>query len=289
MPKERITGGYILLSRRLIESEIWDKPPMYLKVWIYILTKARHKATDRYSRGEMLISIPELQEACSHRVGYRVEKPKKHEIDNILRWLRRAGEGQHGYDSEEHTNTPMITTTKTTRGMVVKVHNYNVYQDPKNYEYDSAYDNGNDNATTANTTMLRQGSDTIHKNVKNVEEGKNVKNEKKRDSAGYNSEVFRILENRGVDIKNPNITLKISNKMDGIDDIQYLHEAINIAERKGVMKDAFVYKIIENWFDDGKTTFADLVAMKDKQSSKVPQYGTPNSQEQKDAYSHFDF
>jgi len=42
--KTYIPGGYILLSRRLIESEIWDKPPMYLKVWIYILTKARHKA-----------------------------------------------------------------------------------------------------------------------------------------------------------------------------------------------------------------------------------------------------
>ena len=79
-----IFRGYILLSRRLIESEIWDKPPMYLKVWIYILTKARHKANQKFSRGELLISIPEIQEACSHKVGFRKVKPTKTKFTTLL-------------------------------------------------------------------------------------------------------------------------------------------------------------------------------------------------------------
>lgn len=262
MPKDRISGGYILLSRRLIESEIWDKPPMYLKVWIYILTKARHKATDRYSRGEMLISIPELQEACSHKVGYRVEKPKKHEIDNILRWLRRASEGQHGYDNEEHTSTPMITTTKTTRGMVVKVHNYNVYQNPKNYEYDSAYDNGYDNATTTNTTMLRQGSDTIHKNVKNVEEGKNVKNEEQLTSVRdeYEKLIMPITAN---DYENINAWLGIFKSSDVI------IKAINIASDSGNRRMNYINGILKNWRATGLDTIEKIEADQEQRKNRM--------------------
>jgi len=37
-----IPGGYILLSRKLIESEIFKKPPLYIKVWNYLLLKAQH-------------------------------------------------------------------------------------------------------------------------------------------------------------------------------------------------------------------------------------------------------
>ncbi|TDM15860.1 hypothetical protein ERX55_01530 [Macrococcus bovicus] len=143
--------------------------PLHLKVWLYILMKARHEAdeTKGFERGECLISIPEIQEVCSYKVGYRTEKPTKHQIDNILRWLRKTSEATNEYD----VNTPMITTTKTTRGMVVKVHNYNVYQDPKNYEYDKESDNEN----TTNTKRLRQQPDTIHKNVKELKNDKEIK------------------------------------------------------------------------------------------------------------------
>ena len=35
--------GYIKLSRRLLSSDIWFKPPLYLKVWIYLLCQASHQ------------------------------------------------------------------------------------------------------------------------------------------------------------------------------------------------------------------------------------------------------
>lgn len=277
MPKKFIRGGYILLSRRLIESEIWDKPPMYLKVWIYILTKARHKAADRYSRGEMLISIPELQEACSHRVGYRVEKPKKHEIDNILRWLRRAGEGQHGYDSEEHTNTPMITTTKTTRGMVVKVHNYNVYQDPKNYEYDSEYDNENDNATTAHTTMLRQGSDTIHKNVKNVEEGNNANNENNDTRQNQIDKLFEMHSNLGYGIAGASAYAVFTKYLDEGFTTEMIERAYQIGASSNNKRQSYINGIFDKWKKNGLKTIEDVDNHENKRRRQVVSQFKSNS------------
>jgi len=154
-----VEGGYILLSRKLVESEIWDKPPIYLKVWMYILTKAQHKPYKNLDRGELLISIPELIEVCSYKVGYRIEKPSKTQIFNILEWLRNSHEGAN----EDNTNGAMIHTTKTTRGMVVKVRNYKVYQDPKNYERNAE----RNDEETMNGTMVERQADTINKNDKN--------------------------------------------------------------------------------------------------------------------------
>lgn len=170
-----IEGGYILVSRKLIESEIWEKPPIYLKVWLYILSKAQHRPYKNLDRGELIVSIPELIEVCSYKVGYRTERPSKTQIYNVLEWLRNSDEGAN----EGRTSDTMITTTKTTRGMVVKVHNYNVYQDPKNYERNGVR---NDEETT-NGTMPERQADTINKN------DKNVKNDKKKDSV-HQDELF---------------------------------------------------------------------------------------------------
>ena len=57
---------------------------MYLKVWIYILTKARHKANQKFSRGELLISIPEIQEACSHKVDSEKLNQQKTKFTTLL-------------------------------------------------------------------------------------------------------------------------------------------------------------------------------------------------------------
>lgn len=147
------------MSRKLIESEIWDKPPLYLKVWMYLLMRAQFKPYKNLERGELVVSIPELIEACSYKVGYRTEKPTKSQIFNILEWLRNSDEASH----EGYANDTMIETTKTTRGMVVKVLNYNVYQDSKNYEHNAEQ---NDEKPT-NDTMPKRQADTINKNDKN--------------------------------------------------------------------------------------------------------------------------
>ena len=182
MNSPEISGGYILLSRKLIESEIWEKPPLYLKVWMYLLMRAQFKPYKNLDRGELLVSIPELIEACSYKVGYRTEKPTKSQIFNILEWLRNSDEGAHeGYD-----DATMIETTKTTRGMVVKVLNYNVYQDSKNYEHNAEQNN---EKPTNDTTPKRQ-ADTINKNDKECIKKEEIKEPSPKQVYDEDSEPF---------------------------------------------------------------------------------------------------
>jgi|SRR5690625_2317007 len=160
MQGPKIPGGYILLSRKIIESEIWDKPPLYLKVWVYILSKVQHTEYKKLERGQTHISIPELMEACSWYVGYRKEKPTKDQIYNVIRWLRSGDEAVH----EDETSPTMITTTKATHGMLVEVCNYSFYQDSKNYENNSETTDEKD----AGTTRQQRQPNNINKNGKNV-------------------------------------------------------------------------------------------------------------------------
>lgn len=137
MPEPKIPGGYILISRKLVESEIWRKPPLYLKVWLYLLMKAQHGSYRSLKRGQLRTSIPEIIEECSWYVGYRKVKPTKDQIYQIIEWLRNP----HESNDEHHTKATMITTTKATHGFLVTIDNYSFYQDSKNYE---SNDEGND-------------------------------------------------------------------------------------------------------------------------------------------------
>lgn len=173
-----IPGGYIILSRKLIESEIWEKPPLYIKVWIYLLSRAQHKPFKQLDRGELRTSIPEIQEACSWYVGYRKETPTKDQIFRILEWLRTRCE----HNNESDTTATMITTTTATHGMVVNITNYGLYQEPKNYDRNADH---NDEKVT-NELRPQQQSNNINKN------DKNVKNDKKEYS--LNSNEYRLAE-----------------------------------------------------------------------------------------------
>lgn len=137
-----IPGGYILLSRKLIESEIWKKPPLYLKVWIYLLSKAQHKEYKNLKRGQLWITYQDIMEDCSWMVGARKEKPSKSQIFNILEWMRNlCFESNAESNSKATTNEIMITTVKATRGMLITIENFNIYQDSKSYESNAESNN----------------------------------------------------------------------------------------------------------------------------------------------------
>ena len=144
-----IEGGYIILSRKLIESEIWKKPPLYLKIWIYILTTAQHKQYKGLKRGQLTTSIPEIIEACSWYSGYRKIKPTKDQIYQIIEWLRKPCGSNDESNDGSNTGATMITTTRATQSMVINVVNYSVYQDSKNY---GSNDGSNDGHATGATT-----------------------------------------------------------------------------------------------------------------------------------------
>jgi hypothetical protein len=169
MKEPLIPGGYILLSRKLIESKIMKKPPLYLKVWVWILLMVQHEPYKGLDRGEWMTSIPEIQEVMSWTVGYRKITPTYKQIRDVLDWLRIPHEGSHEGNTKGNTKDSMIGTTKGTHGIKIKVVNYDFYQDPKNYE---GHSEGQSEGTPKETRRATEGHN-INKNDKNVKNDKN--------------------------------------------------------------------------------------------------------------------
>jgi len=139
-------GGYTMWARKTIDSEVFkEKPAEWFKIWFFLVNKANHSDNGKFKRSECFTTYAEIiSEATVTR----------HQVDQFIRWSKKER---------------MLTTRKTTRGMYVKVLNYNRYQAPETYK--------NDTKNEVKTIRKRQRNDTIHKN------DKNVKNDKKPTSA----------------------------------------------------------------------------------------------------------
>lgn len=142
-----VKGGATLWARQTIESEIFYwKPDKWFKVWFYVVNRVNHKKTRLFGRGECFINYKEIMKKV---------KATRGEVDHCIRYLKSA---------------TMIATRKTTRGMVLKVLNYNKYQTLDNYYSDIK----SDTIGEIGAIQKRHRSDTINKNVR-----KNDKNDKK--------------------------------------------------------------------------------------------------------------
>lgn len=115
---EKIKGGYYIKARAIQLSEISTAPPHVREVWDWLLREANHAPYKNIARGEVLCTYTEIIEGLHWLVGWRKMTYTKHHMTTAMRYLKKA---------------TMITTRKTTRGMVVSVCKYSHYQDPKNY------------------------------------------------------------------------------------------------------------------------------------------------------------
>lgn len=144
---EYIPGGFYLKARCIQNSAIAIAPPHVREIWDWILKEANHKPMNTYGktigRGQLLTDYKEIQEGLHWKEGYIKKSYKKHHVDYAMRWLRQER---------------MITTQKTTRGLVITVCKYERYQNPANYENANGYDN--------QKTIKRQPADRINKNDK---------------------------------------------------------------------------------------------------------------------------
>ena len=75
--EEKIKGGYILLSRNIIESQIWQKPPEYLKIWIYILSRVNWKKSKNNDIGEDLFNFRQEKIPGVKLRGFFCQKPNR--------------------------------------------------------------------------------------------------------------------------------------------------------------------------------------------------------------------
>lgn len=109
--------GWITLYRKTEDSEIWTQEPWRFKAWIYLLLNANHKNDDqkKLQRGQLLIrSSREFAKALAHKKGRGWDSPTTEAVKTYWAWLRKKD---------------MITTHKTTRGVIITILNYNEYQD----------------------------------------------------------------------------------------------------------------------------------------------------------------
>ena len=154
-------NGYILESKSIIDSDIWTKPPLYFKVWHYLLLKAEYANTGNLKRGQLFTSIQEIADACAYYKGFQKVTPSRHEIYKIIEYLRRTDEGNNEGNNEGNTKVPMIVTTKVTHGILVTICNYNKYQDPKSYEVNNEGNNGGTVTLPAKVTTQGQNVNNI--------------------------------------------------------------------------------------------------------------------------------
>jgi len=139
-----IKGGYYIKARCIQDSDIASAPPHVREIWDWLLKEANHKDNGKINRGQTMRTYSDIQNGLKWFVGYRKMTYKKHHCEIAMRWLAKHG---------------MITTTKTTRGILITVCNYDTYQNPKNYE--------SNNGNSTKDTMKLQPTDTINKNDKN--------------------------------------------------------------------------------------------------------------------------
>jgi len=237
-----IPDGYILLSRKLLDSEIMKKPPLYFKVWIWLLMKAQYKDYGNLKRGQLFTSIAEIQEAMAYYVGYRKVKPSKDQIWNVLEWLRNP----HEDGTKATTNTPMITTTKTTRGLIITIEKYDFYQDPKNYESN----NESNDEEVAKKLREQQQADTINKNDKNNKNKEDIYN-----YSCYNKQLQKIIEafNDNIHPITPIELQKLGSWLTDVEEdvvVLAIEEAVKYNKRN--LK--YIESILKNWTLQGLKT-----------------------------------
>jgi len=140
----KIDGGYYIKARCIQNSDISTAPPHVREIWDWIIKEANHKDTRVCKRGQLVRSYKDVQEGLCWYVGWRKMTYKNHQCEIAMKWLKKAG---------------MITTKKTTRGMLINIDKYDYYQDPSNYE--------SHKETRKKATRKPQTSHTINKNEKN--------------------------------------------------------------------------------------------------------------------------
>lgn len=134
--------GATIWARQTIDSDIFYwKPDKWFKIWFFIVNKVNHTDNKLFKRGENLTTYKEIQNAT---------KATKDQVDKFIRWAKEES---------------MLTTRKTTRGMIISVLNYDKYQDLNHYR--------DDTESETKAKQKRNRSDTITNNDKNVKNDNN--------------------------------------------------------------------------------------------------------------------
>ena len=96
-----------------------DMPPLYIKLWTWMLLQASHKDHGNLKRGQFFTTTKRMQKAMLYKIGFRTEYPSERQIKSVMKYL---------------TKNLMKVSTKVPHGQIITILNYDKYQNPKNYE-----------------------------------------------------------------------------------------------------------------------------------------------------------
>ena len=154
-----VPGGYYIIARKLFDSPIWSDNPHILKLFIYLIGKARHDNNPkRYpgfiiKRGELVTSLREIAQDNKYKERGLKEWGRA-KVHRMLKYLQEQG---------------YIELLPDTYGTHVKVLNYTDYQDPETYK---------PNKCETSVKRVRNKCETSVKTNKNGNIGKNGNNDK---------------------------------------------------------------------------------------------------------------
>lgn len=164
-----VKGGYYIKARKIQESEIAHKPPHFREIWDWLCQKASHKSIKLYgktiNRGQCLCTYKDIQEGLHWKIGWRKNTYSKWDCERALKWLRAA---------------TMIATKRTTIGLLITLVNYDIYQNPANYESDN----------TALPTVATRRPQRCHTIIQEYKNGRI----KKKNKGKYNKEFEEFWE-----------------------------------------------------------------------------------------------
>jgi hypothetical protein len=136
--------GATIWLRKTIESDVFYwKPDKWFKIWFFLINKVNHQDTKLFKRGSNFTTYQEIS---------LFTKATKHQIDQFIRWAKKES---------------MLTTQKTTRGMIVFIDKYKEYQDYIKTKNDTEHE--------TKTKQKRNKNDTINNNVNNDNNVKNTR------------------------------------------------------------------------------------------------------------------
>ena len=105
-----IPNGATIWARQTMDSEIYQKPDKWFKIWFYIVSRVNHKAKGKFKRGQCFMKYQDIIDTTG---------ATKDQVKHCIEFLKCSH---------------MIATQKATRGMIVTVLNYDTYQSLSNYE-----------------------------------------------------------------------------------------------------------------------------------------------------------
>lgn len=147
--------NYFLLSRNIFESAIWSDDPNILKLFIYLIGKARYlKESKKYphfnvKRGELVTSLALISDNNEYMRRGRLAKWSRAKVSRMIKTLENQG---------------YIKVLADTYGTHISICNYGTYQNPDSYKANTSETVPNTSETEVRT--LKEGLTTNNKDNK---------------------------------------------------------------------------------------------------------------------------